>query len=190
MQARNVTCSARRALQQRLLRDDAARVGRRRGDAQRGAPAGVDAALRRREADHDRAGEGDRAADDERAREALVQQQPGEHREEHRADVDEHRRGAGVDALLGGVEQHVVGAEPQQPAEHEPRHVAARRERVAPRTATSAPSAAAPTSSRPSVSGAGRQVLARGADADERRRPQHDGDRAPRPCPRALLRIA
>ena len=51
-----------RALQQRLLRDHAARVRRRGGDAQRGAPAGVDAALRRGQPDHDRARERDRAA--------------------------------------------------------------------------------------------------------------------------------
>ena len=81
--------------------------------------------------DDDGARERDRAARDQRPREALAQQQAGEHGDDDRARVDEHRGRAGVDVVLGRVEDHVVGGEPQQAAEHEARHVGPRRERLA-----------------------------------------------------------
>src|SRR3954451_6642657 len=68
----------------------------------------VDRVLARREADDDGAGERDCAPGDQRAREALAQEQSGEQGDEDGADVDEHRGSARVDAVLGGVEDDVV----------------------------------------------------------------------------------
>jgi hypothetical protein len=59
-------------------------------------PPGPDVSLGGRETNDDRAGEADRTADDQRSRKALTEQKAGEERDQHGADVDEHRRRAGV----------------------------------------------------------------------------------------------
>ena len=114
----------RQPRQQRLLRDDPDRVADRGHHAQQHARP-----VRRSRPEvaapiTSDAGEGDGAADDQRAREALAEQQPGEQREDQRPDVDQHRGGAGVDPLLGGVERDVVDAEPEQAADEQQRPVA------------------------------------------------------------------
>ena len=165
----------RRPLQQRLLRHDTPGVGERRRKAQRGAPPGVDAAIGRRSADDDRAGERDRAAGEQRAVQRLVQQQACEQRDEDRPDVDEHRGRPRIDPLLGGVEQHVVGAEPEHPAEDQARHVRARRQRLAADGDEDAEHTRGDQQpaerERP-----GGQLAPGVADPDERRRPEADGD--------------
>jgi hypothetical protein len=76
--------------------------------------------------DHD-AEERDRAAGDERAREALSEQEAGKQRDEDRADVHEHRRRARIHSLLGLVQGQVVEPEPEDAADDDARPVAATR---------------------------------------------------------------
>src|SRR5438552_3288855 len=90
--------------------------GRRLAEDQ---PAEQHRARRRGDRDHDDASEGDDAAEEERARKALGEDDARERRDEDRADVDEHGGSACVDAAFARVQGDVVGAEPQEPAEHE-----------------------------------------------------------------------
>ena len=104
-----------------------------------------------------------------------MQQHAGEQRDQHRPDVDEHRRRACIDPLLRRVEQHVVGREPEQPACEQPAEIAARRQRVVARGDEQAQHRGGDEQA-PERQRTGGDVLAGGADADERRRPEHDGD--------------
>ena len=105
-------------------------------------------------ADEHHARERDRDAHDQPPREPLAQQQSGEHRDQDRADVDQHRRRAGVQVLLGGVERHVVDAEPAHAADGEQRPLPRGGPHPA-RPARSRPSTAVPISSRPRASAPG-----------------------------------
>ena len=114
----------------RLLRDHPAGVCERRQQAQRRASAGSEAAVRGRQPDQHRARERDRRAGEQRARKSLAEQDPGEQRDQDRADVDEHGRRAGVDPPLGLVEGDAVDPEPQQAEDHDRGDVAAGRQRL------------------------------------------------------------
>ena len=68
-----------------------------------------------RDADHGNTAERHGHPGGQQTREPLVQQPPAEQRKENRADVDEHRGGAGVDVTLAPVERNHVQPEPEQP---------------------------------------------------------------------------
>ena len=168
-------CSADARESKRLLRDHAARVQGRGDDAEDASPARCNAAFCGRNADDDRTGEGDRHTHEQRPREALAEEEPGQERDQDRADVDEHRRRAGIHTLLGLVENGVVEPEPEHAARHEQRKLratrpassAGERERAEQKASDGEPAQA---------QRAGRQVLPRGTDADEGRRPEDDRD--------------
>ena len=89
--------------------------------------------LRRRDADHDGAREGDQTAGEKPARKPFVENDAGENGDEDRPDVHEHRRGSGVDAPLGLVQDDAVDAEPEDAEEHDARQISLRRQRFASR---------------------------------------------------------
>ncbi len=60
------------------------------------------------ESDQQRAGEGDQPADHQHPRETLAQQDPGQHADQDRCELDQHGCGPGVDLLLAGVQRDVV----------------------------------------------------------------------------------
>ena len=128
-----------------------------------------------REPDHDRAAEGDDATEHEAAREALTEQRPCEDRDQDRPDVDEHRRGAGVDPALGLVEGDVVDAEPGQAADEQGHHVAARGTGDSPRQRGCSEHDGADEQAAERERSR-RELAAGAADADERARPEPDRD--------------
>ena len=158
--------------QHRLLRHHAAGIGDGRDHAEDDADqVGLGAAGGHPD-EHD-TGEGHGDAGDQPAREALPQQQAGEDRDQDRADVDQHRRRAGVQMLLGGVERDVVDAEPAHAADGEQAH-SRRFGRTQPRPASSRPRTAVPTSNRPRASAPGEKSaptprIATNADAQAKR---------------------
>jgi hypothetical protein len=160
-------------LQQRLLRDDPARVGDRRDQAQSRAPARGDAVGGGRQPDDRDAGERDRATRHQRAGEALAQQPAGEQRDQDRADVDEHRGRAGIHSPLGLVQRDVVDPEPQHAAHHQPRQIAPRRQRFA-ADEHDDPEDHAADQQPPERQRAPGQLLTGRPDPDERARPQQD----------------
>jgi hypothetical protein len=117
-----------------------------------------------------------------------VQKHAGEQRDQDRPCVDEHRRGARIDLPLGAVEDDVVEPEPEHAAEGEQRQVAPRGQRLAPHEHEHAECGARDEQpaerERP-----GREVVARRADADERRAHSVTVSRAaPAAARRALAR--
>ncbi len=159
---------ARDAPQRDLLGDHAPGVADRGEQAERNAEAARTAAVRRPGRDHDHAREGDRAAGKERPRIALAEQVAGQQRDQDRADVDEHCRGAGVDPLLGRIQQDAVDAEPEQAAERDQRQVAGGWKRFLPGEDEQAEEDCCDreTSEREPARG---EVVAGRADPDERR---------------------
>ncbi len=175
VQASPVTASGEACAQHRLLRDHAGRVAERRDDAEHGAKRGVVGVPGGRDPDQRGPREGDHAARQEQPREALLEHQASEDRDEDRADVDKQRGDSGVEVALGGVQGDVVDAEPEHAADRDPAQRPARRHRLATRQRQR------PERQRPDHEPAQRQrpgleVPARVADADERRRPNADGD--------------
>ena len=117
-----------------------------------------------RHPDQQRAEQGDRGPHDERRREALVQQGARPGRDEHGCELDDHRRGPGVDVALARVQRDVVDGEPRQPDEDEqPPFPPGQRTQLRPagrppprrRTDVITVSATVATSSRPRVSAPG-----------------------------------
>jgi hypothetical protein len=109
---------------------------------------------------------------------ALPQQQAGEDRDQHGANVDEHGGGTRIHATLAGVERDVVRAEPEQSADEERRaghtQLLPAREPLALRDAERAhrdDCDAEPAERQ----GARRERGAGRADPDERGRPEDDG---------------
>ena len=98
---------------------------------------------------------------------------PGEDRDQDRADVDEHGRCAGVDACLGGVQRHVVHAEPEDSADHDPREIAAAGEALA-----------AGQDQQPEGDAADQQPPERERPGPKARDPRSESPRTPRPTAR------
>ena len=128
-------------------------------------PSSPDTSARCREPDHDRPREGDGEPASSFAREALAKHDAGEHGDQNRSDVDEHRGRAGVHPPLRFVQRNVVDPEPEDPAEDDGRQVPPAGQRLAP-ASTNAPSAALPTSSRPSAIEPGESSWPGGADPE------------------------
>jgi hypothetical protein len=110
------------------------------------------------------------------AREPFAEQGAGKEGDQDRPDVDEHRGGAGVDSPLARVQGDVVGGEPEEAAETDQRQVARARERLPP-CEDEQPEDQAADEEPAERERRGREVVACGSDPDERRRPQHEGDR-------------
>ena len=110
-----------------------------------------------------------------RAREALLQEHAGEHGDQDRADVDEHRGGARVDVALGLVERDVVD---RRTRGRRRARDAARRARGgsgARRDGDQGAERDAADQQPAERERAGGEVVAGGADPDERRRPERHG---------------
>jgi hypothetical protein len=107
--------------QHRLLGHHAGRIGQGGDDAEHSAEARALGVVSAGQADQGGAGEGHDAANQQQAGKALRQQQPGQDGDEDRTNIDQHRGDTGVEVSLSGVQGHVVQAEPQQPAERNPR---------------------------------------------------------------------
>ena len=160
--------------QHRLLGDHPTGVGDGGQQAQHdahdvgsGAPGG--------RADQEHPGERDTEPDEQPAREALAQQEAGEQRDQQRPDVDQHRRGAGVQVPFGGVERHVVDAEPADPAADEQRPLPAGR--AHPVTAREQQAQHDGADQQPAErQGPGREVGAHRTDRDEGRGPREHRD--------------
>jgi hypothetical protein len=162
--------------QRRLLGDDADGVDGRGADAQRGAQACAEAVVGGPERDQTDARQGDRAAGEQLAGQPLAQRERGEQRDEHRPDVDQQGGGAGVDAPLGGVEQHVVGRrEPHHAAHDDAGDPGAPDQRLAAHEHHDTERGAAEHQPRQRQR-AGRQPPPGIANADKRRGPQHNGE--------------
>ena len=109
----------------------------------------------------------------ELAREALAQEDAGQHGDEDGADVDEHGGRAGVEAPFGLVERDVVGTEPEQAADEDGRNVAAGGQALAADADERSEDGAA--HEQPAErQGTGGQVLPGGADPHEGGGPQYD----------------
>ena len=130
---------------------------------------------RARRPDQCDAAERDRAAEEEPAREALAEERPGEKRDQDRAEADEHRRRAGVDLPLAGVQEEAVPGEPEEAADGDRREVAPRGERLSfdgdHQAEDDARDDHAQERERPR-----REVVSGGADPDEARRPEDERD--------------
>jgi hypothetical protein len=134
--------------------------------------------IRARKRDHHDACECDRAAREERLWKAFVEEQPREHRDQHRSHGDEHRRRAGIDVALAGVQCDVVRAEPEQPAGEE--RGPGRAQGCSVRQSLAAKHAERRERDQGDEQAAERErargeASPRGADADERRRPEEHG---------------
>src|SRR4028118_1416864 len=119
---------SRDAREHRFLGDHASGVAERRNQAEHRAEASLEAAPGGDEPYHHDPREGDGAAGEERAGEALAQQGAREDRDKDGAYAHEHGRGTCVHQPLGGVERDVVEPEPQHPAQGDGREVPPRRE--------------------------------------------------------------
>ena len=120
-------------------------------------------------------GERHRAADEQEPADPLLQRAAREDGDEQRRDVDQQRRGAGVDPALGGVQRHVVGAEPQHAAHDHSAQPRPTHHRLAAYQHHRSQRGAG--HEQPGQrQGAGPELTAGVADADERRRPQAHGD--------------
>ena len=175
-QARNVTCSADVRSSSGFCTTTAAGVRGGRDEAEHRAPARVDAAPRGRGADDDGARERDRAAREQRPREALAEHEPGEHRDEDRPELTSIAAVPASTCRSAVLRIDVVGGEPEQAAEHEAR--ARRRAAAAPHGAPATSDAehdARDEQAARATAGRARS-RARVADGDERGRPQDHGD--------------
>src|SRR5262249_26213364 len=116
----------------------------------------------------------DRAPEKEAAWESLAENHTSEDRDQDRTDVHEHCRGPRVDAPLSRVQHDAVETEPEDAAEGDLRKVASSRQRLAAHQREPAERRAADEQS-PERERAGREMVSRGADADERGGPEGDG---------------
>ena len=165
------------ARQQRLLEDEEGGLGDGGGEHEQRVRAHAEAAALA-DGDDRGAGEPDR---DARPHRPLAEGDGRHHGDEHRSGRYEHARGAGVDGLLAGVEQELVGGHAGQRDEDQAREVARR-----------GPAAAGDRRDGRERDGGHRQpqhrqlgrrvVLERGADRREGRGPQHHRHRDCRPC--------
>lgn len=107
---------------------------------------------------------------------ALAVKQPGEDRDEDRPDIDEHRRRAGVDQLLPGVECHEVRAEPHNAGGCDQRPVATPHRKAGPPNADEDGEDKAGHQEAAKGERSGVEVVGHGADPDECGRPQQHGE--------------
>src|SRR5436309_6602025 len=127
-------------------------------------------ARRCRESDHYDAREGKSAPKQQIRCRALLQECGREGDDENRRNENQHRRRSRIDASFGVVEHHIVDAEPAQTGDDAQQQLTAGRPHDRSREGQRAEEETAERQAA-EREGAGRERAARGADADERRRP-------------------
>lgn len=166
--------------QQPLLCDGRARVDQC-GEQPQQHPGQVGAPGRRRRRDEHHPGERDGHPRQQPCREALAEQESGEHGDDHRCHVHQQRGRARVEVPLGRVQREVVDAEPGRAPDHD------RRQQPSAGQGWAGSGSAGADHGQDRGQGQGpdqhpsqgqrarRQVVADGADAHEGRGPEHDG---------------
>ena len=118
---------------------------------------------------------GDRHANDQRSGETLLEDEAGDEGDQDGTDVDDQRGGPCIQILLGGVERDVVGAEPDDAIEDDHSERPAGGNWLATRPGDGCQRDGACDKSSEGQR-ACRERVADGADPDERRSPEQNGD--------------